>query len=429
VTRRGASLLLAVLALAAPPARAAAVCPSHWVGTWAASPSDASVQQPLADQTLRMIVGPHLAGDTVRVRLSNRFGTSPVTLGPVTVATAASGAAIVPGSLRKVTFAGRPAVTIPAGREVVSDPAPFAVRPFEHVAVSVAVPGAIAQPTEHFFTRQQSYLTPSGTGDHSGDAAGAAFALPTNGVYSHGWYFLDGLDVRAPGTTGAVSAFGDSITDGVQGLHTIATEDQSHNGDDGRYPDDLARRLLAAGRPLSVLNAGIGSNQLLKDAGPGLSNGGQSGLSRFTADVLDRPGVTDVIVLDEVNDIAQPSSPATAQELIDGLRKVIAMAHARGVRVQLGTITPFGGVMNPFFDHAVAEATRQRLNAWIRGRNEADGVVDFDAAVRDPTDPTRIDPRYDGSDHLHLNPLGYQAMAQAVPLDRLAGGRCAGGRA
>jgi lysophospholipase L1-like esterase len=400
------------------PVATAARCTTHWVGSWAASPSDASIDQPLADQTLRMIIAPHLAGGVVRVHLSNRFGTAPLTLGPVTVATAGTGATVQAGSIQAITFDRQQTVTIQPGGEAVSDPGAFSVLPFRDIEVSVAVPGIVAQPTEHFFTRQESYMTPAGTGDRTADVAGTNFVLPTTQAYSHGWYFLDGLDVQAPGETGAVSAFGDSITDGFQGLYTIGTEDLRNMGDNGRYPDDLAQRLRVTGTPLSVLNAGIGSNQLLHDAAAG-GNGGPSGLSRFTADVLDRPGVTDVIVLDGINDLAQ-NPPATAADVIAGLKQLVSMAHARQVRIQLGTITPAGGVENPNWNPAVGEPARQAINAWIRTQHIADGVVDFDASVRDPSDPTRIDPRYDGSDHLHFNALGYSVMATAVPLPELA---------
>jgi S-formylglutathione hydrolase FrmB len=401
---------------------ALAPCTAHWVGSWAASPSDASVDQPLVRQTVRMIIAPHLAGGAVRIHLSNRFGTSPVRLGPVTVATAGSGATVQAGSIRAVSFGGQRTVTIPAGGEIVSDATGFPVVPFRDVEVSVAVPELVAEPTEHFFTRQESYMTPPGSGDHTGDIDGTDFVLPTTQAYSHGWYFLDGLDVQAPGATGTVSTFGDSITDGFQGLYTVGSEDLRNMGDNGRYPDDLARRLLAAEIPLSVLNAGIGSNQLLHDAGPP-GNGGPSGLSRFTADVLDRPGVTDVIVLDGINDLSQ-NPPATAAQVIAGLERLVAMAHARGIRIQLGTITPAGGVENPNWNPKVGEPAREAINTWVRTQRVADGVVDFDAAVRDPADPTRIDPRYDGSDHLHFNALGYRAMASAVSLSALARPSC-----
>lgn len=265
-------------------------------------------------------------------------------------------------------------------------------------------------------------MTPAGTGDHTAVVDGTDFVLPTTRAYSHGWYFLDGLDVQAPADTGAVSTFGDSITDGFQGLYTIGTEDLRNMGDNGRYPDDLAQRLLTAGIPLSVLNAGIGSNQLLHDAAAG-GNGGPSGLSRFTPDVLDRPGVTDAIVLDGINDLAQ-NPPATAAQVIAGLEQLVTMAHERGIRIQLGTITPAGGVENPNWNPAVGEPARQAINHWIRTQHVAEGFIDFDAAVRDPSDPTRIDSRYDGSDHLHFNALGYRAMAGAVPLRALAPSNC-----
>jgi lysophospholipase L1-like esterase len=420
-----APIVVAVAAfLALPVSASAGACGSpHWVGSWAVAPSDVSPTQPLVDQSLRMIAAPHLAGSTIRVRLSNRFGSQAVTLGPVTIATEADGAATVDGSMRDVRFRGADTVTIPVGGEVASDPVAFTVRPLTDVAVSVSVPGVVTDATEHFFTRQTSYLSPSGTGDHAHDAGGVAFVEPTTRAYSNGWYFLDGIDVLAAAETGAVATFGDSITDGFQGLYTIGTENLTVLNDNRRYPDALARRLDDAGIPLSVLNEGIGSNKLLTSADP-RTNAGPSGISRFAADVLDQPGVTDAIVLEGINDITSQSG-ITAQEIIDGYLNLIAQAHAAGIRIQLATITPTGGAnIPPPYDSTKSPIIRGQVNDWIRSQHESDGIVDFDAAVRDPSDPGRINPAYDGSDHVHFNVAGYSAMAAAVPFDLLARATC-----
>jgi lysophospholipase L1-like esterase len=370
-----------------------------------------------------MIIAPHLGGSMLRIHLSNRYGPAPVTLGPVTVGVVrGAGPALVPGSERPVTFAGGESVTIAAGGEATSDPVTLGFRPFEDLAVSVYVPGTVKYQTDHFTTRQTSYLTPAGSGDQAAAVGGSAFTEKTTGKFSTGWYFLDGLDVLAPGKSGAVVSFGDSITDGYQasgetGLETLATIDAN-----GRYPDDLERRLIAAGIPLSVLNAGISGNQLLHS---GLPLFGPTGLSRFGADVLAQPGVTDVIVLEGINDIGQ-RPPATASALIAAYEQLIGQAHRAGVAIQLGTLTPTGGTPSPAYGDAAASAVREQVNRWIRGQRLSDGIVDFDAAVRDPTDPSRIDPPYDGSDHVHFSLAGYRALAGAVDLARLERPNCVG---
>ncbi len=362
--------------------------------------------EPLLDQTVRMIIAPHQAGDTVRVHLTNRFGSSPVALGPVTIGVRSSGAALAPGSERAVTFGGQSAVTISPGADAVSDPVTLTFAAFQDLAVSVAVPGIVLAPTEHVATRQTSYQSPILSGDHAAESGGSSFTQTTTGSFSTGWYFLDGVDVLAPGTVGAVVTFGDSITDGYQGIAS-STEQLATIDTDGRYPDDLARRLRDAGVPLSVLNAGLGSNFLLSSS----TANGPSGLLRFTTDALSQPGITDVIVLEGINDIR---SGATAGQLTGAYQQLIAQAHAAGVSVQLGTITPDG----------VADPVRDAVNQWIRTQRLSDGVIDFDAAVRDPGNPSAISPSYDGGDHIHLSLAGYQAMADAVDLAALARPQC-----
>lgn len=402
---------------------AATACTEHWVGSWAASTSGLSLIRPLADQTLRMIIAPHLGGQTLRVQLTNRFGPTPVTLGPVTVGIRSAGASLAPGSERAVTFAGGHAtVTIPSGATAVSDSVELSFQPFQDLVVSVFVPGQVKYPDEHLITRQTSYVSPRDSGDHAADAGGSAFTEKTTGLFSSGWYFLDGLDVRAPGRTGAVVAFGDSITDGEQAERRPAREQLATIDTNGRYPDDLARRLLAATVPLSVLNAGISGNELLHS---GLPVVGPSGLSRFGFDALAQAGVTDVIVLEGINDIAR-TPPATASQLIVAYEQLITQAHRAGVAIQLGTLTPTGGAASVAYADAAAASVREQVNEWIRTQRYSDGIVDFDAAVRDPHDPSQITPAYNGGDDVHFNLAGYRAMAAAVDLSHLVRPDCKG---
>lgn len=402
-------------------ARATECAGEHWVGAWAASPSDAlGPNEVLAEQTARMVVHPTRGGARARIRLSNRFGSEPVGLGPVTVALRGSGAGLVPGTVRAVTFAGSSRIGLAPGAEIQSDPVELEFEAFQDLVVSVHVRGAVRGPTEHFTTRQTNYLTPAGTGDHSADEDGTAFVQQTRNAWSNGWFFLTGVDVLAPQATGAVVAFGDSITDGFQGLASGTVENPVGMDENARYPDFLAHRLVGDGRDLAVLNAGISGNKVLQDADAPFPFGPRA-LDRLDADALDLAGVSDVIALEGINDL---SGGATAEGVIAGLGEIVARVHARGLRAHLGTLTPSGGSLDPGYGTAETEARRTAINNWIRDDSAADSVVDFDAAVRDPADPSRMRADFDSSDHLHPSSAGYRAMAEIVDLDVLRGPAC-----
>ncbi len=408
-----AALVSGALAPVAPAVgRTAAVCTPHWVGTWEAPPSDAAVAPAaLHDQTLRMIVSPHLGGTRVRIHLSNRFGSGPVVLGPVTVAVSAGGARLSDGSVRAVTFDRGRTVRIATGSEVLSDPVPLRIKAFQKLVVNVFVPGTVTAPTEHAVTAQMSYVSDPGSGDVTGRGA-QGFAPSTNGFGVFGWYFLNTVDVEAPGSAGSVVAFGDSITDGFPGVGDALTELPAAIDQDERYPDDLQRRIDAARLPLAVLDGGVSGNRLLQ--------GGHGGLARFHADAIRRAGISDVITLEGVNDILQTPG-ITASKLIDGYHRLIAAAHRAGVRIQLGTLTPIGGELTAL--GAPGEPLRRAVNAWIRTQRLSDGIVDFDAALRDPHSPGDMRAA-DAGDPVHPNVAGYHAMASAVALRRLALPRC-----
>ncbi|MEA2356496.1 MAG: hypothetical protein QOD61_2625 [Solirubrobacteraceae bacterium] len=390
-------------------ARPAETCGAGtWVAAWTADPSDA-VNHGVVTQTQRTILTPELGGDALRVHLSNRLGLAPVTFQAASVGLrqGGAGAGLVPGSRRPVTFSGAASVTIPTGAEVTSDPVALGVKAGDDVAVSLYDAGASGPATEHLVGQQTSYFTPPGSGDHTGEDTGAAFTLPSTARY-----FVTSVEVRSPAPVGTVVAFGDSITDGFGG-----PPDQND-----RYPDVLARRLAAEapGRHLGVVDAGIGGNRVLSDARPQM--GGASGLDRLDTDVIGQPGATDVIVLEGVNDLG---ARASADQVTGGLEQLVTRLHAAGLRVQLGTLTPFGRPGPPSPTVAAAEASRTAVNRWIRGGGaRADATIDFDAAVRDPADRTRLDPRYDSGDHLHPNGAGRQAMARAVDLAGLAPATC-----
>jgi lysophospholipase L1-like esterase len=353
------------------------------------------------NQSLRQVVRVSRGGATVRIRVSNVHGTNPLRLTGASIGRAGQGASVRPGSLRRLTFGRSPSTVVPAGRETVSDATPLRVAALERLTVTLYFAGPTGPSTFHLFALATSYRS---AGDHRFDLGGGAF-----GETSQSWYYLSGVDVSGQHPRrGAVVAFGDSITDG-----SFSTPDA-----DNRYPDELAERLVAAGRPIGVLNAGIGGNRVLTDA-PGL---GEKATARFQRDVLDRPGVRTVIVLEGINDIGMgeaAGAPVTAQQLIDGHRVLIRAARARGVRIIGATITPTKGVPYPGYYTDRGEAVRDAVNHWIRTSGEYDAVVDFDRALADPADPDRMRPDYDGGDALHPNDAGMRAMAEAVDLHTL----------
>ena len=403
----------------------------HWLASWAASPSDATPdpdpsdplevaaassdvsgnpKTPIVDETERMVITPHWGGSTLRLHLSNRFGEAPVTFDHVAVARRLSGASVLPGSSVAVTFDGLPATTIAPGDEVVSDRVPFSFEAFERLSVSIHLPGSQGMPTEHYTARQTSYRTAAGSGDHVADASGTSFVRHTTS-----WYYLIGLDVRARRGISGVVAFGDSITDGYQGQSPGVPETAEGIDADGRWPDVLQRRVLEEGRSLSILNAGISGNRILQNGaeGAGIPQYGPSALHRLQRDAIGLAGVKQAIVLEGINDLgSDPGAPVIA-----GLRRLVHDLHIARLRVMVGTLTPAGRSGD-------GEAARVAVNKWIRTSGVPDAVVDFDAAVRDPANPSQIAPAYDGSDHLHFNLAGYRAMADAVPLAALRHKAC-----
>jgi lysophospholipase L1-like esterase len=281
------------------------------------------------------------------------------------------------------------------------------------LAIDLYLPGSTNTPasvTMHGGALQTSYI--SETGNHAGKAT-----MPVVGT-TQSWFMLSRVDVVAPDATGAIVAFGDSITDGSR-----STPDTNH-----RWPDLLASRLLSDGIKMGVLNAGIGGNRVLNEASVPASvdtravGAGINALARFERHVLAIPGVTHVIVLEGINDIgnARQNATPTAADLIAAHRQLIQQAHARGLRIIGATLTPFWGAA--YFTEA-GEAKRQAVNEWIRTGNAYDGVIDFDKATRDPGDPKKFLDKYDGCDYLHPSDAGYKAMADAIDLSLFKAGK------
>jgi lysophospholipase L1-like esterase len=397
----------------------------HWVGTWTTSdvgrpqtppPPAPAPGQPqfsppepvpavpapfmhFTNQTLRQIVHISIGSNRVRVVLSNRFGTAPLTIAAAHVALRDKEAAIIPQSDRALTFSGRPTVTMPAGAMVYSDPVELNVPPMGDLAIDLYLPGDTNTPsplTMHNGAFQTNYV--SQTGNHAGEAILPVVATTPS------WFLLSRVEVMAPEAVGAVVTFGDSITDG-----TRSTPDTN-----SRWPDLLAKRLTAqpGNAKMAVLNAGIAGNRVLTE---GTFNAGLNALARFECDALDQTGVRYVIVMEGINDVgnARQNPAPTAEDIITGYKQLIELAHTRGLKIYGATLTPFEAAA--YFTKE-GEAKRQAINQWIRTSKTYDGVIDFDVATRDPANPTRYLPLYDAGDHLHPNDAGYKAMADAIDL-------------
>lgn len=374
------------------------------------------------DQSFRMVVKPEIWGREARLRFSNALGTKPVRFADVHIGLHQASSMVVQGTNRPVTFKGKSSVTVAAGHSVWSDAVklPFARNPKSgalvgrKIAVSFHVPGESGPMTWHAKALQTSYVTAPGAGSRSAEESEAAFPFSTAS-----WFFLDALDMRVLAGTHSIVAFGDSITDGTA---------STLNGDD-RWPDVLARRLHAAyGNRVSVVNAGIGGNQVI---GPKEYSahkpfpGGPSALARLQRDVLSLSGVTHVIWLEAINDFSK-NGGATVEAVQAGMREGVARMRKRirGVKVIGATLTTALGATNPSHGFAEQDEKRKALNEFIRGSGLFDAVLDFDQATLDPA-TGQLKPEFvhntttgGEGDKLHPNRLGYLAMGMAIDIEQ-----------
>jgi lysophospholipase L1-like esterase len=389
----------------------------QWVGSWAtAAQATAPLDSGFAplfgegfnDQTIRNITHTSLGGSAVRVRLTNAYGTQPVTFNAVYVGLAQAGASLVPGSNRALTFRGNASVTVPAGAEVFSDCSLIKVPSDANLAISLFAATPTGTPTIHLGGIQTTYVA---AGNLAASEDGSAFTSS-----DASWYFVDGVDVLAsPRVKGAIVAIGDSITQG----------DGSTLDANRRWPNYLARRFLAGppGLEMSVLDVGIGANRVLNDS-PCF---GVSAANRVDEDVLNQTGVRKVILMEGVADIGfpnlgftfvclDPNPDVSPSQIIAGYGQIIAKVHARGLKIIGGTLTPFKGA---FFGWTPElEAKREAINDFIKQSGEFDGVIDFASVVADPNDPTALAPQFNSGDNLHPNDAGYNAMANAIDLSQ-----------
>lgn len=387
---------------------------TNWVVTWSASPAPqmattaemTSAKMLFNNQTLRMVVHTSIAGDTVRVRLSNVYGKAALQVDSTHTALRASAANTVAGTDHALTFSGRSAIVIPPDAVMLSDPLSMHVPAAADLAISIYLSKPMSGAGIHYSANATSYIG-------SGDQTAAVTFTRTTTVAS--WAFVAGVDVLAPDAGAAIVAFGDSITDG-----SASTVDANH-----RWPNYLFERLLHARvTDIAVVDSGIGGNRILHDpATEANTKFGVNGLARFERDVLAQPGARYVIILEGINDLGHPgtttapiSEAVTADDLIAGLSQMYARAHEMGFEVIGATLTPFAGYASAGYYTPDKDAQRAAINQWIRTTGALDGYVDFDLAVRDPSRPDYLLPAYDSGDHLHPGDAGYQAMADAIDL-------------
>jgi lysophospholipase L1-like esterase len=394
-----AALVLAgpAIVLAAPrakPAVAVATVQSSWSAAWGAAPLAAvAVARPnevrgFSDMTARQVMRLNLGGDAVRLRLTNELGDKTLKIGAMSVALAGPDGKVLTTPI-PVTFGGRTEAQIPPGAPLLSDPVALPVKAMDRLSVATFYVEPTAPPAH----KVRLFLSPQGNHTAKTEIAGEQV--------SRGPGVVSGVEVRGAAPRPVLVAIGDSITEG---------SGSTPNADLG-WPEQLAARVAARGGDWGVVNVGVNGGRLLREVS------GPSALSRFDRDVLSVPGVAAVAVLEGVNDIGRAAQPGyaseavSADEVIAGYRQLIARAHARGVKLYIGVIPPFEGAM---YYHAAGEATRQAVNAWIRSSGEADGVIDFENALKDPARPGQLLDGLHQGDHLHPSDAGYARMAEAA---------------
>jgi len=408
---RGANCVAICLLLFVPELVAALT--NAWIATWATSPQSGTPdpREPLLNidnQTVRERVRSSIGGSRIRLRFSNEFGSSPLLIGAATVAIPKDVSTIKEESIRNVTFEGRNSIEIPVGAPVLSDPISLQLTPGAEIGISIYFPNRLTTPTLHAFAFKHAVVSQHGDFTHERKIDPAALSTAS--------ISLTAVLVPAQPSNRLVVAFGDSISDG----------DGSTVDADNNYPNNLIRRIAKTsnGSTLAVVNEGIVGNRLLRDT----DIFGVSALARFDRDALVLPGVTHIVLLEGINDIgfagakmdgqylADPAGTRSAQDIIDAYQQLISRAHARGIKVIGATITPCEGVDIPGYYSDAKELVRKTVNKWIRTGGAFDGMIDFDAVVRDPDHPTRLLPKFASKDHLHPNDAGYKAMADSIDL-------------
>ncbi len=403
--RSGRKVVRAAAVLAVFIGAPAAWAAGHWTEAWYSPPFPTTAVwgcnqvRTFTHQSVRQVVQLEAGGNRVRVRLTNELGLSPVRFGEVTVAVSSPNG-VLQGAVHVLTFGGRRGGVIPIGKAWVSDPVALKVHRFENLAISVYYPTGAA-PAGHL-----KHLWVSPPGNHVTEA------LWPQGARPQAPELASGVEVSTVHPHPVLVAFGDSITEGFC----------STPGTHRDYPEQLARLLAAhaADRRWVVINSGISGNRLLHDgAGP-------KALARFGRDALDIAGVRAIVLLEGINDIGWAydprgdTGPLPASAIIGAYRDLIRRAHAHGIKIFLGTLTPYLGAT---YEHPEGEKLREQVNAWIRKGRGFDGVIHFDGALRDPRHPHRYIGADQCGDDLHPNDAGYHLMAEAAYQELFAPGR------
>jgi lysophospholipase L1-like esterase len=372
-----------------------------WATAWATSQQGLGPTK-ISNATIRMIARVTIPGESIRVRLDNTFGTAPVEFGKASVGLRVRGPAVAVGLVKSLTFGGKAAVTVAPGATVVSDPVALRVEALQDVAVTLFVPGADVQPSQHNNAQVTSYLADNGAGDQSASQDGKPFTGKTTSMF-----WLKSIDVSPAAGATTIVAFGDSITDG-----TCSTLD-AHD----RWEDILFQR-IALGEKVThaVINEGIGGNTVTSGANFNPPINSPTGVDRLDRDVLSHSGVTHVVLFLGTNDIRRGAS---ADEVIAGLKNIIARVKQKGIKIIGVTIIPRDSIVPGVPDTGWNDAKskiRQQVNDWIRKPAGFDAVLDFDKVVRDPSNPEIIKIAYDCSDGIHPSPFGYFLMGKSVDL-------------
>lgn len=373
-----------------------------WLTTWASAQQSLDPNRSeyppapgLKGNTFRQIIRISQGGTQIRLKFSNEYGGTPLVLNSVHIAkpVGVGKSTIDPSTDTVVTFeGGSTSVSIPAGKIMTSDPISFDAKDLDRIAISTCFDEVPTMVTSHTGGRTTAYLS---LGNHVSDES--LTPIKTN----EQWYYITGVDVMAPLSGKAIACFGDSITDG-RGVTTNL---------DNRWTDILANRLQAneSTANMTVLNEGIGGNAIFGGLGP-------AGIRRFGRDIFNHEGVGYAIIFIGINDIGSAKAAGLADQIIERYKNFAEQAHAKGIKIYGATITPFKG--SSYYDTQygeLREEIRQKINDWIRNNDSFDGFIDFDAAVRDASDPQKIAKEYN-SDNLHLNPAGYKKMGECIDL-------------
>ncbi|MET8320656.1 SGNH/GDSL hydrolase family protein [Micromonospora sp. NPDC005189] len=389
---------------------------SEWAGSWATAVTRGNsvglTNTGLNDQSVRMVVHVSVGGPALRVRLSNLYGEQAVKVGRATVArpntaTVDDVSDIDPASLRPLAFTGAASATMNRGAELLSDPLTFPVADDSDLVVTLHFPTPTGPTTFHGQSQQNNFI---GAGDLTAAADGAGFTIRPTCC----WFFLSGIDVQRKTSPGAVVVLSDSMGDG-NGSTVNANR---------RWPDLLSDRLLADRpdkRTPGVLNLSLAGNRLNHEGTepgdgnyPGYFQLGPNAAARLNEDVFAQTGVRTVVTHLGINDIWMSNDSSEA--IIATLRQINQQLQQRGLTSLVATLTPYEGHGAPGVWTPQKEATRQAVNAYLRGSREFDGLLDFDRVLRDPARQSQLLPAYDSGDHIHPNDAGNQAMANAVPL-------------